>query len=165
MPGFLAPSDRREKSAANCKWFMPSLVVRLCGLSRAHSFGLRAVSAVLLAFFLLPLFIPFFNLGSESALPACCRRDGKHHCAMAARVRESVQSVLSGPIAHAVTPVCPYRSRLLMPLVFRALFVPRAPAFPGQVVSHPAPDLETIVLARLSEIRSNLKRGPPSLPT
>ena len=125
----------------------------------------RAISGVLLAFFLLPLFLPFFSFGSESTLPACCRRDGKHHCAMSARLRESVQSASSGPVVRDVTSPCPYRSRLLMAFISRMLFVPCAPVFSGQAVSYPAPGLETILLARLCEIRSNLKRGPPSLPT
>ena len=163
MLGFFVSSDRREKCAVNCNWFMPSLEVRRCGSPRAHSFGLRAMSGVLLAFFLLPLFIPFSSFGSETTLPACCRRDGKHHCAMSARLRESVQSASSEPIARAATPVCPYRSRLLMPFVSRVLFVPSAPVFSVPGVSYPALGLETILLARLSGFRSHRTRGRPSL--
>jgi hypothetical protein len=142
---------------------MPSLDVRRCGSSRAHSFGLRAVSAVLLAFFLLPVLIPFFNPGSESTVPACCRRIGKHHCAMSAHFQQSVLSASSEPVVGAVTPFCPYHSRLLMPLVSRVLFVPSAPIFSVPAVSHPALGHETILLAPLFEFRSPLQRGPPSL--
>lgn len=164
MPGFIVAYDRKERCAVDCKWLMPSFEVRRWGPSRAHSLGLRAMSGVLLAFFLLPLFIPFFNPGSESTLPACCRRDGKHHCTMSAGLRGSVQSASSEPIARPAISVCPYRSRLLMPFISRVLSVPCAVAFSGRTISYPAPDLETIVLARFSEIRSNLKRGPPALP-
>jgi|GEM_PF-1341581 len=164
MPGFFAACDRKEKCAVKCGWFMPSLEVRPCGSSRVHSLGLRAMSGVLLAFFLLPLFIPFFSFGSESTLPACCRRDGKHQCAMSARLRESVQSGSSEPVVRDVTSPCPYRSRLLMAFISRVLLVPCAPVFSGQAFSYTAPGLESILLARLSAIRGNPKRGPPALP-
>jgi hypothetical protein len=121
------------------------------------------MSGVLLAFFLLPLFIPFFNSGSESNLPPCCRRDGKHHCAMFARYRQPALSASSGPIVRAVMASCPYRSRLLMPFVSRVLFVPSSRVFSVPGVSYPALGLETILLARISEFRSHRKRGPPSL--
>ncbi len=135
-----------------------------CDSSGAHSLGVRAISGFLLAFFLVPLFIPFFNSGSESTLPACCRRDGKHHCAMSAGLRQSVLSASSEPVVRDATPPCPYRSRLLMAFISRVLLVHRASVFSGQGVSHTAPSLETSVHALLSEIRSNLQRGPPSLP-
>ena len=42
----------------------------------------RSISlALLLLFGLLPL-TPLFAPDSEANLPACCRRNGKHHCAM-----------------------------------------------------------------------------------
>lgn len=141
---------------------MPSHEARRYGSLRAHSFGLRAMSGVLLAFFLLPLFIPFFNSGSESNLPPCCRRDGKHHCAMFARFRQPALSASSGPIVRAVMPSCPYRSRLLMPFVSRVLLALPAPVFSVPCVSHSVPGLEAILLARISEFRSHRKRGPPS---
>ena len=165
MPSILAPGDRKENSAVNCNWFMPSLAVRRCDSWCAHSLGLRVVSAVLLAFFLLPLFIPFFNLGSESTLPACCRREGKHQCAMSARFQEPVPSASSEPVVRAAIPVCPYRSRLLMPIVSRMLFAPCAPAFSVPSVSSAALGVETIRVARISDFHSHLKRGPPSLLT
>src|SRR5208337_2170358 len=165
MASIRAPSDRKENFAVNCNWFMPSLVVRRCDSSQAHSLRARAICGVLLAFFLLPLFIPFFNLGSESTLPACCRRDGKHQCAMSAHFQQPVPSASSEPVVRAAIPVCPYRSRLLMPIVSRMLFAPSAPAFSVPGVSSAALGVETIRVARVSEFRSHLKRGPPSLLT
>jgi len=144
-------------------WNGTSLEVRQCDSSRVHRLRLRAMSGVLLAFFLLPVFAPFLSSGSESTLPACCRRDGKHHCAMSARLRESVQRASSGPIATAATPFCPYRSRLLMPLVFRVLFARCARVLFVPCDSRLVLGIESILLARLSELRSNLKRGPPAL--
>ena len=165
MTGVLAPSDRKGNSAVNCKRFMPSLIVCRCGSSRAYGLGLRAVCVVLIAFFLLPLFIPFLNLAFESTLPACCRRDGKHQCAMSASFRQPVLSTSSEPVVRALIPTCPYRSRLLMPTVSRAVFAPSTPALSVPVVLHSTLGLETILLARISEFRGHLKRGPPSLPS
>ena len=153
----------KMESAGNRKWYMSNLSIRRRNPLLAFSCGSRATSALLLAVFLLPLFTPFFKLGSESTLPACCRRDGKHHCAMSARFRQPVLSAHSEPIVRALTPPCPYRSRLLMPLVPRVLFVPSAPAFSVSPISYPKLSLETVLFARLSEFRSHLKRGPPSL--
>ena len=143
--------------------FMPGPKARRGGSPLAHCFGLRTMSGVLLASLLLPLFVPFFSLGSETTMPACCRRDGKHHCAMSARLQEPVQGTASGPIASAATPDCPYRSRLLTAFVFRVLFMPRVAVFYGQAASYPAPSLEAISFARRGEFRSNLQRGPPLL--
>jgi hypothetical protein len=153
----------KMKSAVNRKSYMSNFSIRRRNPLLAYSCGSRAASVVLLAIFLLPLFTPFFNLGSESSLPACCRRDGKHQCAMSARFRQPVLSIHSGPIVRALTPTCPHRSRLLMPLVSRVLFVPSAQAFSAPAVSYPKLNLETVRLIRLSEFRSHRKRGPPSL--
>jgi hypothetical protein len=63
-----------------------------------------AISQVLLllAFYAAPLLA-----GSSTALPACCRRDGAHHCAMqpqtAGNQTASSQTAFSSPV-H-----CPYR--------------------------------------------------------
>jgi hypothetical protein len=84
---------------------------------------------------------------------------------MSAHFQQPVLSVSSELVVRAAIPVCPYRSRLLMPIVSRVLFVPSAPAFSVPGVSSAALGVETIRVARVSEFRSHLKRGPPSLLT
>jgi hypothetical protein len=121
------------------------------------------MSAVLLAFFLLPLFIPIFNLGAEPSLPACCRRDGKHHCAMSARFRHPVLGASSEALLSSTIPSCPYRLHWLMAPASRVLFAPSLPVFAAPAVSYSALGLEATLLARLSDFRSHRKRGPPSL--
>jgi hypothetical protein len=140
---------------------MSFLDIRLYVSTRAHSFFRQAVSSVLLAIFLLPLFLPLSNLASDSTLPACCRRDGGHRCAMSARSRPPDLNASSGPLVRAVQPFCPYRSRLLMPLFSRVLFVPSASNFSFRAVSCQAPGLHLTILACRSEFRSHPKRGPP----
>jgi hypothetical protein len=48
--------------------------------------------------------------GAEDAsLPACCRRDGAHHCAMAARMAAMIAAVESDANTSVTAPTtCPY---------------------------------------------------------
>ncbi len=158
---FLLRAHRR--CAAVRSSIMRSVDGQIRRSSRTHSFRLRAIAGVLLAFFFLPFLLPFCNVNSEAALPACCRRDGKHHCAMFAHTGAPGIIASTGPIARAATPDCPYRSRLLMPLVWRTLFVHRAPVFSIPTASSAALRVRTILIAQRCEFGSHRKRGPPSL--
>jgi hypothetical protein len=42
----------------------------------------RALASILLGLLSFPLIAPVLRANTVSDLPACCRRDGKHHCAM-----------------------------------------------------------------------------------
>jgi len=44
----------------------------------------RFLATLLVVSFSFPLLLPAMLRGTESKLPACCRRDGKHKCGMAA---------------------------------------------------------------------------------
>src|SRR5215472_12285135 len=44
----------------------------------------RALASLLLVLIGVPLITPILLADPRPALPACCRRDGKHHCAIAA---------------------------------------------------------------------------------
>ena len=120
---------------------------------------MRRISAILLmALFSLSLISPaVFASDADSNLPACCRRAGKHHCAMTAS-----QLGASGPAVQ--TGRCP---------VFpagEAVPANRPVSLPGtaQVVfaglaSHPASRPQTEALCRISYSRAAQKRGPPTL--
>ena len=68
---------------------------------------MRRSTAISQVFLLLALYVAPLIAGSPSALPACCRRDGTHHCAMKERASENqtadTQTAFSSPV-H-----CPYR--------------------------------------------------------
>ena len=97
----------------------------------------------------------------EDRLPACCRRDGKHHCAMMDTAKGNTAS--DEPNMKALPPLCPFRSEARsMPVV--ASYLPEAAAaFFSEVQSHPAIHPQTHVTFRVSEQRTHQKRGPPSI--
>ena len=120
---------------------------------------MRRISAiVLMALLSFPLISPaVFASDADSKLPACCRRGGKHACAM----MDSQSAQPSGPTVQASR--CP--------------FFPTAKAVPGNrtisltgispavfagLVSHPASRLQTEALCRMSYSRAGQKRGPPT---
>ena len=118
----------------------------------------RIVAMLLLAVFgVAPLSPVVFASDAVSKLPPCCRRDGKHHCSMAA----NGSGASSGPSLRAA----------------RCAFFPAAPATPSsptagpmhiamagfaRIVSHPAPPSQIQAICRSSYSRAGQKRGPPS---
>jgi hypothetical protein len=108
----------------------------------------RAVASLLLALLCLGFGCSFLQ-AQPSAIPACCRRDGKHHCAMS----------LKGDGFRTTAPNCPYRT-------FRALIPPPTAlklsssilsiGAQGQLRLLTAP---TVIALHTSEITQ--ERGPP----
>jgi len=94
-----------------------------------------------------------------STLPACCRRDGKHHCAMMAMAEAGEDA----PSLRASSPQCRYRSLLGTPMGRSIAGPPIRFAFFTETVSQSDRIVQVLVSARVSEARSHLKRGPPAL--
>jgi hypothetical protein len=67
---------------ARCSGTVPLMISRKLVESFLRSGMRRALASLLLAVFSLPLFAPLVIANPASELPACCLRDGKHHCAM-----------------------------------------------------------------------------------
>ena len=119
----------------------------------------RAFAATLVLIFSLPLIAPVLvSASAASQLPACCRRSGKHHCAM---------SMEMGNISthdRSVSEKCPFSDFAHTPLM-------RPHAFPTPLSSATtslAADPAAIVRAaeagyRISADRARHKRGPPRL--
>jgi hypothetical protein len=122
----------------------------------------RVASALLVLVFSLPLIAPALlsalaSASDGSQLPACCRRDGKHHCAM---------SMTMGNIPsryRTVSEKCPFS-----PFGHSTLMIPHAFALnnsPASLVRTASP--ESIVREaeagyRISADRTRHKRGPPT---
>jgi hypothetical protein len=118
----------------------------------------RALASFLLAVFSFPLIAPAFFVDAEANLPACCRRDGKHHCAMTMDETASAAGVSVG----TAQPRCPlYPGASATPVGRYAAVLRSSGAVFGAIVSHPAIQFQTEAGYRISFGRSSQKRGPP----
>ncbi|MBS1852233.1 MAG: hypothetical protein JST79_15095 [Acidobacteria bacterium] len=112
---------------------------------------------MLLLVWSLALVSPLFARTSDAALPACCRRDGKHHCAMA-----GMQDPDAQPSFSAVQAKCPMFPASTVSWDHGPQFLPNiSQAFYAGVVSHPVVHAQVESLCRIAWERSRQKRGPP----
>ena len=127
---------------------------------------MRRVSAILLVIlFSFSLAGPALFQDAESSLPACCRRDGKHHCGMADRdVADAVQMPSSGPSVDALHGKCPFfpNGGALVPESGPALLAASQTAGVS-IVSQAANPAQVEAGYRIFFNTSHQKRGPPSL--
>lgn len=119
----------------------------------------RVVAISLMALFSFSLISPaMFAQDSDSKLPACCRRGGKHHCGMEA----SLLDPSSGPSLQAAQ--CSFFPT--MQALSASPFAGPPGAFQA-VLSEPCAQLaspvRTEALSLSSYSRAGQKRGPPSL--
>ncbi len=105
--------------------------------------------------------LPALLADSESSLPACCRRDGKHHCAMLETFEKQQES--AGRSWRTVTRKCPMFPKSTVAFFTDQSAPPRAACFAGSITSHKAAKAQTEVLYRISHSRARQKRGPPCL--
>jgi hypothetical protein len=122
---------------------------------------MRRLSALLLlALFSLSLIGAAVSQPDEDAgTPACCRRLGKHHCAMKARQTQKP----GGISVRTIGEKCPYSGwSATLTLHSHTTDIPVAQAFYANVVSHPTPQIQNEVRRRVSFHRSRQKRGPPA---
>jgi hypothetical protein len=117
----------------------------------------RALAALLLTLFSLPLIAPALaSIPDDSQLPACCRRGGKHHCTMIAEMGNIPSRF------HVLSEKCPYA-----PFGHAPFVVSHAMAAPIlALVAGNTPGLQSVVGAaeagyRISADRTRHKRGPP----
>ncbi len=124
----------------------------------------RLLPILLVAVLVMPLFAPLLALGqsAESALPACCRRNGKHHCAMGMAGRS--QLAASGAPDRWTAPPerCPYCPASVATAHVQETLIPApAQAFSAQGLSDPSGTVQSECKRRISRDRSRQKRGPP----
>jgi hypothetical protein len=117
----------------------------------------RLLAISLLMVFALPCALPLFGAkAAEASLPLCCRRGGKHHCAMANM--GAAQRSFTGRLSEK----CPYSIAQPAILVL-PIFTPSAAAFVfAGVARHPAVAPQVEAQRRISFDRSRRKRGPPT---
>jgi len=118
----------------------------------------RSVAILLALAFSWMLILPVFAASAESHLPACCRKNGKHHCMM----QMESPSASGGASFVAAGKKCPYflnstaatHVETFAPALSQAIF--------AGIVQHPAVSPQTEAGYRASYLRSRQKRGPPS---
>jgi len=117
----------------------------------------RIIAVVLLLLSSADLAAPFLMADAQAALPPCCRRDGKHHCAM--------MDMIDGDGSPKFAPSrCPLYSRHVVVANVEAAAAPAQIAtVAGLVFTRPEPSAQTEILYRISYARSRQERGPPSL--
>jgi hypothetical protein len=117
----------------------------------------RSVAIVLALLFSWMLVLPAFASTTRSNLPACCRKDGKHHC------MQSASSDPSTPRIAAVNAKCPCCPSSFSLAPSHELWAPAASdAIFAGLVRHPAVSPQTEAAFRVSFFRAHQKRGPPS---
>lgn len=115
----------------------------------------RAFAAVLVLVFSFPLIAPALaSVPGDAQLPACCRRGGKHHCAMSMGNMPSRYRV--------VQETCPFCPLAHPPVVMPHWFAP----LPELRAAGLAAGTAAVVRAaeagyRISADRTRHKRGPP----
>jgi len=117
----------------------------------------RFLAALLLTLIVSPTIGLLFASEPESSLPTCCRRNGKHHCAMMMRFDSS-----SGPsLAPAPCPCFP--NVKLIPANRTPFLTPAPQAFFTGLIPRLNLRRCTASLGRQSFSRGHHKRGPPAL--
>jgi hypothetical protein len=117
----------------------------------------RFIAISLMTLFSWTLIAPFFASDSQANLPACCRRNGKHHCSM----RRMGQLAGDQPGFTTAAEKCPYFPSNASPTNSSQYQATSASAFYAEFVSHPALVPQTEAQFRISSLRSHQKRGPP----
>jgi hypothetical protein len=103
---------------------------------------------------------PLVFADPDSSRPACCRRDGKHQCAMASM--QAQQESSTEPAFRSVRATCPYfPSSGAVPAFSGAAEAEASPAIFAGLVSHPAVHVQSEARYRISFTRTHQKRGPP----
>jgi hypothetical protein len=125
----------------------------------------RLLSILLFWATLFPMVAPALTTGAmgQSTLPACCRRDGKHHCMMSPEARALLLGESTGAMRVGTPPEqCPYRQHSLVVAHLKTFTSPAATqaAF---LLHEPSAIAQAECLRRISFDRSRQKRGPPSL--
>jgi hypothetical protein len=120
----------------------------------------RFLATLLLAVLGSTAAIPLVFADPDSTRPVCCRRNGKHQCAMMAG--QAQQQSSSGPAFVTLRATCAYfPSSGAVPVYPGAAKPEASPAIFASLVSHPATPAQCEARYRISFSRTCQKRGPP----
>jgi hypothetical protein len=121
----------------------------------------RLIGITLLLLFSSPLMSPLLALTASTTanLPACCRRNGAHHCMMNTQQTESSSSSIN---VSTIPQKCPAYPAAVTQIQHGDLSSHTASLIYAEIVSHPSVRTQTEARARVALDRSRQKRGPPS---
>ena len=143
----------------NLRWSLPFI----CQLVQNGILTVRRIVCITLLLLVgLPLISPLFAATrAVSDLPACCRRDGRHHCMML-----SVDQTLTTGGAHhhfmAMHERCPFDPAAVQTTGVHLLSSPRPQAIAAALHNNCAFRItQAEALYRISFDRARQKRGPP----
>jgi hypothetical protein len=121
----------------------------------------RASAISLLGAIAFAFVVPFVGADAESNLPACCRRNGAHHCSSMG----SMGSVPAEDAAlHAFGSRCgSFPISIGAPAGGAIAFVPQSEAIRAFFIADRAISIQTEPTSRVLFSRSRQKRGPPAL--
>lgn len=125
----------------------------------------RGLALLLLAVIGSPLITPLLLADARSELPACCWRDGKHHCAMAEPVAMGGMAVNASPESPSLKsfqPKCPFFPKPgALPAHSKfAVAGVGTKVNPAEIVGLPVV-YSTSTLPLISSRGAERKRGPP----
>ena len=119
----------------------------------------RTIALALTILFGFAPIAPLFAPDADASLPACCRRNGKHHCSM----RMTGQLTGNQKGFTAVSEKCPCGPIGACAVHSPTFQPPAAQRFYAETVFHPARAPQTEARRRIACLRSHQKRGPPTL--
>ena len=119
----------------------------------------RALASLLLAVFGFPSIAPVVFADAESNLPECCRRGGKHHCAMM-----TDDAPVKGVSLRSAHPRCPlYPGISAAPAVEYVAVLNSSGIVFGALANPAAIHVQTQAVYRISFSRARQERGPPAV--
>lgn len=123
----------------------------------------KLLAITLLAILGLPFATSLFALTpkSEANVPACCRRNGKHHCMMSMSQRAELSS--PGMQLRAPLERCPYCPASLVTAGHQLAAVPVGSRVLSLLTATSTLDVRVERRSMLFRDRSHPKRGPPQL--
>jgi len=117
----------------------------------------RALSITVVLFLGLSLAAPLLVVDAAGNLPACCRRNGSHHCA-GGMLPDSGSRALS-----TIAPKCPNWPKSTAASWRSDLASSQSQAGSAPLYAHPEAAPQTEARYRIAFARSRQKRGPPAI--
>jgi hypothetical protein len=123
----------------------------------------RGFSILLIVLFGLGPLSVALQASDESRLPACCRRHGAHHCAMAAQMASRTAQDESGLTPVVSAPLtCPYYPGARGAMLTSAHALAVAPASVQAELTRTLAPVSGPAVALSSPSRAHAGRGPPA---